>query len=156
MTRVQLLIPVWILIFFYGLLNIVLGDNGTKVYASLEQEKSILDGNIENLLLINQKLVNELNSLQNNDELIVLEAQNLGYGPEGSYGIHLIGRGAKRPEMNAGTLVEVQIEKGLPDWTIKKLAFGISVCCSLFSLIILMIKRFKRPQPRPKTCVLAK
>lgn len=143
MKPIQLLLPLWLVILFYGTLSFFFGDHGFFVMRELEGEKQRLVQNLDELERINRSLEARMIALKSDSDAIALEARELGLGAAEEFRILLVGRSQKRPALSAGLYLEPAVLRGTDDLSLKKIALSLSLILSM-TLWALSLRRKKR------------
>lgn len=146
MKRIHLLLPLWIVILGYALLSFLVGDHGLLVMHELEEQKVLLETNLEDLARINRSLEARLEALKNDPEAIALEARALGLGVQGESRILIVDRGTSRPALSAGLYLEGKRPEGVGDTALKKIALSVAALLTLMVWALIVGKKKTRRQ----------
>jgi cell division protein FtsB len=110
--------------FLYCALSVLVGPAGLSSYRRLEARKAEMEGNLEKLGGIRERLSLELESLKSDPDRAALEARSLGYLRKGETAVIVAGHSERPRPLDSGSVLPYAEAAALDDSALKEIALG--------------------------------
>lgn len=140
MKILKYLVGIWIALAIYTVFSFLGGARGMSAYNYLLAERDIQKENIKELGLLNDELEVTRNNLLFDEDTILVQARQMGFGEEGDRFIRIIGLGnTQSVPAYSGNVYFAQNPDFIPDIYIKiaALCAGLLIFVFLFTLEII-------------------
>ena len=138
------LFAVWAGVLIYVLLTVFFGAKGVRAQNQLEKEYVKQEENIGTLGLINQKLIDFVNSLMSDEDTLRVYAREQGYASTQERFIRIVGLGVNQNNItNPGTVVIAAEPQYIPNWVFGAFAFGVGLIILVSFIVFDVLKHFR-------------